>query len=199
MVLLAACGAGPGDDPSARPDGTAIRTDSAAPSATPAAPSEASATLSDTSWTVRMDGAGPLRVGMTVQEARTALGGDFRPVAQSGGTGEGCTYAESARFPAGFAVMLDSGRIVRVEVRSGATPTPEGARIGDSEDRVRQTYPGRGMELPHKYVQGGHDMVIRPAAQADTTHLMIFETDGGKVTRYRAGQRPQVEWVEGCS
>jgi hypothetical protein len=50
---------------------------------------------------------------------------------------------------------------------------------------------------PHKYTDGLYYTVRHPDF-SDTTHVMIFETDGRVVTRFRAGQRPQVEYVEGC-
>jgi hypothetical protein len=87
--------------------------------------------------------------------------------------------------------------VVRVEVGSGNVATVEGARIGDPEARIQQTYPGRVQVQPHKYTDG-HYLVVRPA-DGDTTRLLIFETDGSRVLRFRAGQRPQVEYVEGCS
>jgi hypothetical protein len=154
----------------------------------------------DTTWALRFDGAGPLRVGMTVDEARAALGGDFRPDGQAVGTvdgPEGCQYARSGRLPDGVMVMLEGARVVRVEVGSGNVATVEGARIGDPEARIQQTYPGRVQVQPHKYTDG-HYLVVRPA-DGDTTRLLIFETDGSRVLRFRAGQRPQVEYVEGCS
>ena len=40
------------------------------------------------------------------------------------------------------------------------------------------------------------EFVVTPA---DTTRRLVFETDGARVLRYRAGRRPEVEWVEGCS
>jgi hypothetical protein len=193
LVLLAACSAGPGDDPSAQPDSTAAA--ASPPSATPAEPSGTVATSADASWTVRMDGAGPLRVGMTEDEARAALGGDVRALPAAAGSV--CTYAESGRFPEGLGVMLDSGRIVRLDVRSGSVPTAEGARIGDSEDRIRQLYAGRVSEQPHKYRPDGRYLTV--SADGNAPGSLIFETAAGRVTRYRAGQRPQVEWVEGCS
>jgi hypothetical protein len=27
----------------------------------------------------------------------------------------------------------------------------------------------------------------------------VFETDGQRVTNYRVGRKPEVQWVEGCS
>lgn len=159
----------------------------------------------DTAWTLRFDGAGPLRVGMTVEEARAAMGGDFRQLTPDGSEpitdpDLQCDYAESARLPVGVGVMLERGRVVRVEVVDSASPvaTAEGARIGDTEARIQRLYPGRVEVQPHKYTDG-HYLLVRPAAASDTTHLLVFDTDGRVVTRFRAGQKPQVEYVEGCA
>jgi hypothetical protein len=137
---------------------------------------------------------------MTLDEARAALGGDFQAEGRAVGTvdgPEGCQYARSGRLPEGMKVMLEGARVVRVQVDSGNVATVEGARIGDTEARIQQVYRGRVEAQPHKYTDGDY-LAVRPA-DGDTTRLLIFETDGSRVLRFRAGQRPQVEYVEGCS
>jgi hypothetical protein len=159
------------------------------------------ALIADTTWTARFDGVGPLRVGMTFDEARDALGGDLRMSESVVGTEEGperCDHPRSAQLRAGTRVMVEGKRVVRIEVDSASVATAEGARVGDTEGRIQQLYPGRVTVQPHKYI-AGHYLVVRPADAADTTHLLIFETDGRVVQRFRAGQRPQVEYVEGCA
>jgi hypothetical protein len=134
---------------------------------------------------------------MTVAEAGTAIG----EVLGGGGGPDSlatCRYAVSGRAPAGVAFMVVDGRVARVDVDSGAAATAEGARVGDSEERVRALYAGRVAVTPHKYTDG-HYLTVRPAAPADSGHRLVFETDGKRVTEYRAGQLPAVEWVEGCS
>jgi hypothetical protein len=51
---------------------------------------------------------------------------------------------------------------------------------------------------PHKYTDGPY-LVLHPAAAAGSAYRIVFETDGRRVTRHRAGTRPQVEYVEGCA
>jgi hypothetical protein len=196
LLVCAACGTGGDSESSAAPDTTpaaAMPADSAPP---PSAPSAST----DGAWTVRFDGAGPLRVGMTFDEARTALGGDLAMNDAAGAVEPGpdrCDLPRSAALPAGVRVMVEGQRVVRVQVDSGATATAEGARIGDGEARIQQLYGDRMTVQPHKYTDGRY-LVVRPEAQSDTTHLLVFETEGGVVRRFRAGQKPQVEYVEGC-
>lgn len=163
-----------------------------APQPVPPTRSDTSRPAPSTSWTVNERGIGPLRAGMTVAEAKSAVGGGFAaPKGYSGG----CGYAVLVKGPSGLAVMLEDGKIARVEVRSGGIATAAGARIGDSESRIKSLYAGRVTSTPHKYVQGGHYLTVTPAGSANR---IVFETDGSKVTEYRSGQTPAVEQVERC-
>jgi len=141
--------------------------------------------------TVTEYGIGPIRAGMTVAQANAAIGGGF--AAPKGGT-SGCTYAVLTKAPRGLWVMLQDGRVARVEVRGGSIATSTGVRIGDSEARVKQLYPGVAV-TPHKYVAGGHYLTV---TGSDPANRIVFETDGSKVTTFRSGRTPEVENVEGC-
>ncbi|MGH7651548.1 MAG: hypothetical protein ACREMS_06860 [Gemmatimonadaceae bacterium] len=141
--------------------------------------------------TVTERGIGPIRIGMTVAEAAKAIGGGF--AAPKGGTA-GCTYAVLTKAPPGLAIMLQDGRVARVDVRSGSIATAAGARIGDSEARIKSLY-RKVVTTPHKYISGGHYLTV---TQSDSNHYIVFETDGTKVTSYRAGRVPEVDQVESC-
>jgi len=95
--------------------------------------------------------------------------------------------------------MVEQGKISRIDVDSGtAIATAAGARIGDTEERIKSLYPGQVTVQPHKYTDG-HYLVVTPADAADKDFRIVFETDGNKVTRYRSGKIPSVQYVEGCS
>lgn len=130
---------------------------------------------------------------MTVAEANKAVGGGFSAAA---GADPACSYAKLTKAPDGLAVMLENNKIARIEVRSGTIGTAEGARIGDTESRINSLYSGRVTTSPHKYNTGGHYLTVTPPN--DTTHRIVFETDGKVVTNYRAGVLPAVEYVERC-
>ena len=59
-------------------------------------------------------------------------------------------------------------------------------------------WPGQVKVTPHKY-EDGHYLTVTPTAAADKQFRIVFETARGRVTRYRAGLMPSVEYVEGCS
>ena len=162
----------------------------ASPSVPSAAPSSASVP-GDSSVTER--GLGALRAGMTLAEAKRALDGAL--VVPTGTDTTGCAYVTWRGGPRGTRVMIDGGRVARVEVDSANVATAAGARVGDSEERIQQLYAGRVTVSPHKYVDG-HYLTVHAAD--DSSFAIVFETEKGKVTRYRAGRRPAVEYVEGC-
>lgn len=138
-------------------------------------------------------GWGPIRVGMTVPEARKALGGSLADPRN-----RECDHVHPRPAPSGVLLMIVQGRVARVEVNDTTVATAEGARVGDSEARIEALYPGRVQSVPHKY-EDGHYLIVRRGAGADTVYRLVFETDGRRVTRFRGGRVPEVEWVEGCS
>ena len=185
VVLLLAAVACTGDTERA-PATDSVATSSAAPAAAPAAPGATDSAVTE-------HGLGPLRAGMTVADASKALGGALVVPAE---TAAGCDYATWRGGPRGVHVMIDDGRIARVEIDSVGIATAAGARVGDTEERIRSLYPGRVIVTPHKY-EDGHYLTVN--AVDDSSFAIVFETSKGRVTRYRAGRRPAVEYVEGCS
>jgi hypothetical protein len=130
---------------------------------------------------------------MSVAQARAALGGELpEPVNRE------CTHVRPPRGPQGVLLMIVGGQVARVEVTDTTVATETGARVGDTEARINALYPGRVRTDPHKYVDG-HYLIIRRGTGADSIYRLVFETDGQRVTRYRSGRFPEVEWVEGCS
>ena len=93
--------------------------------------------------------------------------------------------------------MVVEGRVARVDVRSGTTMTSEGARVGSTEREVQDLYLGLVDVQPHKYTAGRY-LIVTPAGPSGADYRLVFETDGERVERYRAGALPAVEWVEGC-
>jgi hypothetical protein len=182
--LLAACARG-----------ADMAADSAGAAATTGAPSGATsaAPAPPAAWTITENGWGPIRAGMSVADARAALGGELPEPAN-----RECDHLSPPRGPRGVLIMTVGGQVARVEVSDTTVATAAGARVGDTEARIHALYPGRVQTGPHKYVDG-HYLVVRRGAGADSAYRLVFETDGQRVTRFRGGRIPEVEWVEGCS
>jgi hypothetical protein len=131
---------------------------------------------------------------MSLAELRRAAGDVAVP---TGGAGE-CAFVHPSDAPPGVSVMLANGRVARVDVDSAGVRTAAGATIGDTERRIGELYAGRVVTTPHKYVAGAHYLTVTPAAPADSAYRLVFEVEGGTVTRFRAGRLPEVSWVERC-
>ena len=140
-------------------------------------------------------GIGPLKIGMTLAEARAATSDNI--IAPRAADTATCGFARWRAGPNGVRMMTAKGRIVRVDVDGGSAPTVVGARIGDTEGRIDSLYRGRVQATPRKYT-AGHYLTIKPTTKADDAYRIIFETDGSVVQKFRAGILPQVGYVEGC-
>ncbi|MDZ8241719.1 MAG: hypothetical protein RMZ69_32060 [Nostoc sp. ChiQUE01a] len=142
------------------------------------------------------NGIGQVRVGMTVSQASKAAG--TRLVGDP--PNKYCYYVKPEWGPKNVGFMVTEGRISRVDVwRDSKITTLKGAKIGDTEARIKSLYPGQIKVTPHNYVQGGHYLTFIPKDQSDQNYRVVFETDGKRVTEFRSGKLPEVEFVEGCS
>jgi hypothetical protein len=95
-------------------------------------------------------------------------------------------------------VMVVKGKVARIDVDTGSVTTEDGAKIGDTEAKLQTIYDGDLQIEPHKYIEGGHYMTVM-GDSASAGKAIVFETDGKRVTSFRAGRLPEVKWVEGCS
>ena len=141
------------------------------------------------------DGLGQIQIGMTLGDAVNMGLLNERPDMKPA-----CDFvfpAVGAGIPFGVNVMVVKGKIARIDVDTGTVTTEDGAKIGDSEDRVKGIYGDELKISPHKYIEGGHYMTVL-GDSASAGKAIVFETDGKQVTMFRAGRIPEVEWVEGC-
>lgn len=187
VVVIVACLWGACTSGGTRTD--TIRSDSAAPA------TSMSMTVPDSAWVVTPHGIGPLRIGMTRGQVEAVLGALVPAPGDSGW--RQCAVVSPAGLPGGVRLMVEGGTIARVDVDSERVATAAGARIGDSAGHILDLYTNRVATAPLKY-GSGHTLTVTPAEPADTAFRLVFETDGQRVTRYRAGRLPAVAYVEGC-
>lgn len=174
-------------------------------------PSAAQAKLTEQSR-LAIDGIGPIRVGMTIAEAEKSAG--LRLIERGVRAGSGGCYQVQPQFGfqnLAFMVISDRednrmernrDRIARVDVYRGSRiRTVSGAKIGDSETRIKSLYPQQIQVSPHKYTsdRGGRYLTYVPKDSLDRNYRLIFETLNGRVTQFRSGRLPEVEFVEGCA
>jgi hypothetical protein len=147
-------------------------------------------------WEVTIQGYGPIKTGMTLLQAESASGRQLTAVNPEFIECDYVRFEGDTTHGVGFMVILDT--IVRVDINDSTISTNHGIRIGDSEARVQERYPDRVTVTPHKYVDG-HYLTVAPERPDDSGLELVFETDGSRVTTYRSGRQPEVEYVEGCS
>lgn len=98
-------------------------------------------------------------------------------------------------MPAGVSVMFAQDTIARIDVDSAGVASGLGVAVGDSESKVTSAY-DNVVTQPHKYLEGGHYLIV--TSPTDSLRRGVFETESGKVVRFRFGKRPEVDFVEGC-
>ena len=166
---------------------------------------------------VSPSGTGLIKVGMTIDEAEAASRmdlaeyGDTQPIT--------CRYVKPIdEFPE-LSFMTVNDRIVRVDLNSQVSrivsdtqpptidkvqvdsilSTRKGIGLGSSQLDVEANYPNLKV-MAHKYIPDGYYLTATSVEDDYSTELkLIFETDGVEVIRIRAGQSPEVDFVEGCS
>ncbi|HLO85093.1 MAG TPA: hypothetical protein VK203_08800 [Nostocaceae cyanobacterium] len=139
---------------------------------------------------------GGVTVGMTISQASKAAG--IRLITQP--FDPSCYYIKPQGQPKDVSFMMTGeGRIARIDIDNKSITTIRGAKIGDTEARIKSLYPGQIKVKQHEYLKDGHYLVFVPSDRADQNYRVVFETDGKRVIRMRSGKLPEVEYVEGCA
>lgn len=157
---------------------------------------------------ISIGGLGPVRLGMTIQEAANAAQVSFviAPRTKS----EVCQYylpevydpEKEARTASidGIGLMVVNDQVIRIDIWPGSpVKTLSGVGIGATVEDVETVYDTQVDVTPHPYTEGSY-LTLTPDAANSNLYTLVFETDkNGKVTQFRTGQFPAVTWAEGCS
>lgn len=148
----------------------------------------------------RMDGYGALDFGMTAEEAKAAwTDGALEGAAPA--EGSTCLHLAPAGqpTPAHLAFMFEDDLLVRYSSEADDIAAPGGGKRGMDEAALQALYGNALQSSPHKYVEGGKVLSTAPDGGLLPSKL-VFELDAaGKVSEWRVGMPPQVDYVEGCS
>ncbi|MBL6749822.1 MAG: hypothetical protein ISP90_04835 [Nevskia sp.] len=160
----------------------------------------AAAPLPFAAWRATAENVGPIRLGMDLDEVRKASGMEFveQPDAGAAVNWELCHYAWPAsggQLRLDLAVVLHQGRVVRVEVVAPEIATASGARVGDSEARLRALYAGRLVADPAAQA-GARAQLLLAGTRAQALRFVI---DSGRVQSYQVGQAAQSMPGGGCA
>lgn len=148
-----------------------------------------------------INGIGPIRVGMTVNEASQSAGVKLVFVA-SGPDAYSCSYFKPQVDPQSISFMVAKGRIARVDISNERIATIRGAKIGDTEDRIISLYPGQIQITKHPFPlrpnENRKHLTFVPKDASDKNYRIIFETGNNRVYHLRSGKLPEVGYIEGC-
>ncbi len=140
---------------------------------------------------------GPMRIGMSVDEATAELGAELRQDFGRQATGS-CYYVTAGTALPGVAAMVVDGQIVRIEIDSpSGLGTRSGVRIGTSAEDLEKVYPDN-IQAANEAVEGGEAMAFVPNDDYDSNYRIYFEMEGGQVARYRLGVKPAIDYLSGC-
>lgn len=204
LCALAACDREPSDAPAATADATAAApapaTTADTVSAAGNAAGAANATLPIAPDAIAYFGFKTAPFGSDEKMLRAAWDGELST--QGPPQADGCYYLHPAgsrsaagRHPIGF--MIDGSAFRRIDVEDASLVAPGGGRIGMSTHEIATLYAQRLQVQPHKYVDGAHYLRVPDAGGSDS--VLVFETDAdGRVTKWRIGHPPQIDYVEGC-
>lgn len=162
-----------------------------------AAPADAGVPVVEAASQASFAGYGDMKLGSTVEEARLAWAGELNGTPAEGST---CYYLRPkwVKQATDFGFMVEDGKFVRYDVGTDKETAPGGGKVGMSVEELQKLYGGALKGAPHKYTQGGQYLSMDAGDVAPTR--LVFEVDAaGKVTSWRVGLSPQVEYVEGCS
>ncbi|MEO5628586.1 MAG: lectin [Thermomonas sp.] len=148
----------------------------------------------------RFDGYGDVKLGTAAADMQAAWGGELKEVGKDFNADCYFMTPKWVKAPADFAFMVEGGKFVRYGTESVKFTAPGGGKIGMTKAEVAALYAGRIEEQPHKYSDGQY---LRIKDSAGGSGVLIFETDAkgdaAKVTEWRVGTPPQVDYVEGCA
>ena len=200
LAALTACAQSPAPPPAPAPAPPA-------PAATPPpapAPSPATGSLHvalPAEGAIGFAGFGPAKFGGTQEDVRMAWGGDLGDAKPS--EPGGCYMLSPQPVPDGgpaVLFMIEADKFARVDVRSDAVTAPGGGKVGMMRSGIDRVYGAEKIQAqPGKYA--GEYLRIKDPAGGNA--VLLFETDGkgpdAKVSSWRIGVPPAIDYVEGCS
>lgn len=162
-----------------------------------------------------VEGWGPIRVGMTLDELNGVTGSKLSVAGDSEYKDYQCTFLYPKGAPEGLSVMFVDGKVTRIDVDKAGPVTYGGLGIGASAADVRRVFGATLNAEPHFYSGSPAEYLTvwtvavpeLPDGAARTPELLAgvrnargvrFETYiDGKVTSFRAGDG-SILAVEGC-
>ena len=144
---------------------------------------------------MNVDGLGPVKIGMTPQQASVKLGIVLSRAREPDENDIYCHYVYPGGDYRDIGFMVVRGEIVRIDVFSSLIGVDGKIFVGSDESIIDKTYPGLVEEETHPYLGiSGKYLTIKKISG----FTYLFETDSGKISRFRMGRERPVKLIEGC-
>ncbi|MFS2004388.1 hypothetical protein ACEN9F_12260 [Duganella sp. CT11-25] len=145
-------------------------------------------------WTVRFDGAGPLKIGMRFDTVNKILGDNMQRMPKELRNVPNCFQLEPARQP-GLLLMFIDDVLKRVDVMEEGIASERGIALGDTVAKVERAY-GEAIQRAAQLRDPAEQTLTVLAGGGQ--YAIRFETGKGKITGLYAGDYSQVQLTEGC-
>ncbi|QGZ39351.1 hypothetical protein IP92_02397 [Pseudoduganella flava] len=145
-------------------------------------------------WTVRVDGAGPLKVGMDFDTVNRVLGDHLERTPQELRGSRDCFYVSPSAEPR-IGLMFVKDVLKRVDVSEVGVRSERGIGVGDPAEKVREVYGEAMRSAPNAYNANERYLTV-PGGGGQ--YAIRFETQQGTISGFYAGAWEQVQYVEGC-
>ena len=137
-------------------------------------------------------GLGPVQIGHSVDDARTAAGALL--IAVPGGS-DACRYYTVQNGPEGVRFLAVNAEIVRVDIEAGPITTISGYGIGSTRSEIIEAFGDRIEDGP-----GLAAIQYVPVDASDIDKRVVWEVDeDGEVISLRAGRLPHIEPRVACT
>ena len=151
-----------------------------------------------TAQRIGFDGIPPVRVGMTLRQAESALHAKLTMNSETDSDPSICAtfYVEGRDVPISY--MFEHGRVTRAalgdEGAKSSIKTANGVGLGSTVAQIKRSYGRQGAWHPNTYT----DEPVFEIKSTDGRSAILFYTEQGRVTRIDAGRLPSAEYIEGC-
>ncbi|WP_295567295.1 hypothetical protein [uncultured Stenotrophomonas sp.] len=199
LLSLAACGRAPETPAEAPAKDTAPPTAAADADLATRSPADPR-----TDSPARLDGYAGATLGAGIAEVRSGFGTPLQGLGTDAAgkplpaddSNDGCYFLrpQDAEDPR---LMIEARKLVRYDVRSAAITAPGGGKVGMTLGELQVLYPERADVGPDKYDDKAQHLRVRPAQEGAAVIDFALGADG-RVSAWRVGKTPQVDYAEGC-
>jgi len=140
--------------------------------------------------TLNYDSYGPIKFGEKIKDVEALL---KEKAIKNKYAESGCYYVKFKIFP-NVDLMVEEGVVKRAEIRIN-TPTILNIPASSKLENIKSKYPKVQIQQ-HKYAPNGYYLIFN---NANNTKAIVYEYYEDQIQDIRAGLKPAVHYVEGCS